>query len=194
MAVSILLGGVCAPGGLALTEKLTPEAFERLLAELDPDRDRAGEVYEAIRQRLLRFFEWRGAAFPEELTDETIDRVARRIRDGAEIWTASPFPFFLGVGRKVFSEYVRRRPEVAMEPQPGPGPLEALERLDLAMRELAPDDYELISGYYGGSTPKETKQLRNSLARRFGISANGLRIRACRIRVKLERYFSSPPG
>jgi hypothetical protein len=37
------------------TEKwvLTREAFERLLAWLDPDRERAGQKYEKIRQKLV---------------------------------------------------------------------------------------------------------------------------------------------
>jgi hypothetical protein len=53
---------------------LTPEAFDRFLGSLDIDRDRAGEKYENLRLKLLRFFEWRGALHPDLLADETLER------------------------------------------------------------------------------------------------------------------------
>src|SRR5256885_4134102 len=64
---------------------LTGEAFSKLLARLDPDRERAGEKYEDLRRTLIRFFEWRGAPFPEEQTDETFNRVARKLDEGIGI-------------------------------------------------------------------------------------------------------------
>jgi len=38
------------------------EAFAALLARLDADPDRAGERYEDVRLRLIRFFQWGGGA------------------------------------------------------------------------------------------------------------------------------------
>ena len=57
---------------------LTQESFAALLLFLDADRERAGEKYEELRRTLIRFFEWRGAPFPEEHADETLNRVARQ--------------------------------------------------------------------------------------------------------------------
>ncbi len=48
---------------------LTSETFAALLFSLDADRERAGEKYEDLRRTLIRFFEWRGAPFPEEHAD-----------------------------------------------------------------------------------------------------------------------------
>jgi hypothetical protein len=45
---------------------LTADTFTRLLHRLDADRERAGEKYEDLRRTLIRFFEWRGAPYPEE--------------------------------------------------------------------------------------------------------------------------------
>ena len=39
---------------------LTKEAFERLLALLDVDRELAGQKYENVRRKLIEFFEARG--------------------------------------------------------------------------------------------------------------------------------------
>ena len=49
---------------------LSQRGFDRLLDRLGPDRERAGERYEALRFKLIKFFEWRGSPFPEGDTDE----------------------------------------------------------------------------------------------------------------------------
>ncbi|HEV8367877.1 MAG TPA: hypothetical protein VGQ39_08000 [Pyrinomonadaceae bacterium] len=52
---------------------LTTDTFTRLLQRLDPDREQAGEKYEELRRTLIRFFEWRGAPYPEEHADENLE-------------------------------------------------------------------------------------------------------------------------
>src|SRR5215471_13414988 len=64
---------------------LTAPAFEGLLGALDADRDRAAEEYERLRTRLIGLLRWWGASQPEDLADETLDRVARKIQDGVDI-------------------------------------------------------------------------------------------------------------
>ena len=63
---------------------LTSTAFTRLLACLDPDRERAGEKYEDLRRTLIKFFEWRNAPFPEDHTDETFNRIAKKLGEGID--------------------------------------------------------------------------------------------------------------
>jgi len=87
---------------------LTRESFDILLAQLDPDRERAGERYEAIRRKLVRLFEWRGCAAPEDLADETINRVARRLAEGVELRSADPYGYFCGVAHLLYKEVLRR--------------------------------------------------------------------------------------
>src|SRR5262249_31238226 len=86
---------------------ITREAFDRMLAELHPDSDRAGEQYENIRRKLVKLFEWRGCAHADECADETFNRVAQKIRDGARIWAEDPFSYFHGVALNVLREYWR---------------------------------------------------------------------------------------
>src|SRR5712692_7720438 len=64
---------------------LTAETFGKLLDRLDADRERAAEKYEDLRRTLTRFYEWRGAPFPDEHTDETFNRVARKLDEGVKI-------------------------------------------------------------------------------------------------------------
>jgi len=47
--------------------ELSEEAFAKFLACLDPDPTRAGEKYESLREALVKFLDWWGALFPEEL-------------------------------------------------------------------------------------------------------------------------------
>src|SRR3982750_3821115 len=64
---------------------LSGEAFSKLLDAFDVDRERAGDCYENLRRTLIRFFEWRGAPFPEEHTDETFNRAARKLEQGVNV-------------------------------------------------------------------------------------------------------------
>ncbi len=90
---------------MAVPWELTASALERLLARLDPDATRAAEAYEALRLSLTRFFDWRGAHFPDECADETMNRLARRLDEGAAV--ADIRSFALGIARLVRLERAR---------------------------------------------------------------------------------------
>src|SRR5260370_22484892 len=81
---------------------LTAETFTKLLDRLDADRERAAEKYEDLRRTLTRFFEWRTAPFPDEHTDETFNRVARKLGEGVEIRNIGGYCY--EVARLVFLE------------------------------------------------------------------------------------------
>src|SRR5262245_8968477 len=85
---------------------LTAEAFAKLLACLDTDPEQAGEKYEMTRRMLVKYFDWRGAFLPEELTDETLNRVTRKIDEGDEIRDFMHYCY--GVARLVFLESLKR--------------------------------------------------------------------------------------
>jgi DNA-directed RNA polymerase specialized sigma24 family protein len=184
---------------------LTQTAFDQLLAWLDPDRKRAGEKYEAIRQKVLKFFEWRGCSSPEEYADVTLDRVIRKIEQGEEIRTAEPYLFVLGVAKFVLLEHSRKleKTPVALDSlaafqQPAEDPsdsereLETLEKkekrlacLEKCLQSLAATNRDLVTQYYQGEK-REKIQNRKKLAEKLEISLDALRIRAHRIREKLE--------
>src|SRR4030095_3556653 len=84
---------------------LTEESFARFLAQLDLDRDRSGEKDEALRMTLVKFFDWRGAHFPEECADETFNRVARKMDSGEAIRDVATYCH--GVARLIFLETLK---------------------------------------------------------------------------------------
>src|SRR5580765_538626 len=64
---------------------LTADAFSKLLLRLDANQERAGHAYEDLRRKLIRFFQWRSAPFPEEHADEVLNRLAKKISEGVEV-------------------------------------------------------------------------------------------------------------
>jgi DNA-directed RNA polymerase specialized sigma24 family protein len=170
----------------------TPEAFDKLLRWLDPDREKAGEKYEDIRRRLIRFFTCRGCDIPEELADATINRVVKIIDTKSEGHTDDPIRLFLGVAKNIFREWVSRKPlDPKTFPPPPPHPDEqGLECLDACMEKLPPEERGLIIRYYeqGG---REKIDGRHSIASELGVNMNTLRIQACRIRKALRNCVIS---
>lgn len=172
---------------------LTSESLEALLAFLDPERDRAGAQYEAIRRRLTRLFEWRGFGNAEDLADETINRVARRIQEGIEVRSTDPYGYFCGVAHLVSKEIARRaaRERAALEKdewQPPPPPDESEEDDRLACLrhclERLPDDQRLLVLRY--HQEDDHIRSRQMLSQELGVPMNALRIRVHRVRRKLE--------
>jgi len=174
-------------------------SLDKLLLVLDPDRERAGQKYEAIRARLIRLFEWRGCRSPESLADETIDRVTRRVDEGVDIRAEDPGVYFCGVARNVLREYwtsIQREKRFRQsEPRAtfsqGEGQLEKdeaaerLECLERCLAELSPESLRLITLYYQPNRAERIES-RAQLARELGITLGSLRVRAHRIRKNLE--------
>ena len=183
---------------------LGSEAFEKLLATLDPDRDRAAERYETIRGRLIQLFRWRGCPESDALADETIDRVSRKLMEGEEILSSDPAVYFYGVARNVLKEFwTEQRKEQSLQRSTGslrgfPGTQaeprdpevdQRLDCLDRCLARLPKEDRELIETYYR-SEKSEKIAGRAELARSLELSPGALRIRAHRIRRLLEQQVN----
>src|SRR5450432_3873967 len=81
------------------------EGFDLLLAQLDPDRNLAGQKYESLRRKLSKFFQWWGSQDPDELADEAFDRVAKKLAQGEPIRDLGAY--IMGVARLIFKEHVK---------------------------------------------------------------------------------------
>lgn len=176
---------------------LTREAFDGLLDSLGPDREAAGTRYLEIRRNLVRLFEWRACPTPDECADETLNRCARKLADGEEIRDLGMYA--IGVARMVLLERNRERtrearpleeaPEPRMLP---PDPIEEDARVEClreCLSQITPHNRELILNYYQGDKGDKIRN-RKSLTEMFGIPANTLRMRALRVRQKLQMCAS----
>ena len=177
---------------------LTTQAFEKLLNAFSLDREEGAAKYEVIRQKLIRYFEWRSIAQADEYADETINRVARRIDEGQQIENLSGY--FYGVARMVSKEALKERDRaVTIDDAPHTARQEISEHvepdprvicLDQCLESLPPDNGRLIIDYYQEERRAKI-ELRQELADSLHIPLNALRIRAHRIRVSLEKCITN---
>jgi DNA-directed RNA polymerase specialized sigma24 family protein len=164
---------------------LTQEAFDALLAWLNPEREQAGKRYEDIRRRLVKIFTYRGCQEPEDLADETINRVACKVGEIAGTYSGDPALYFYGVANKIHHESLRKRPTPPCPPPRPPGIEQEYECLERCMEALGTHSRELVLQYY--QEDKRAKiEHRRAMAERLGVPINALRIRAHRIRAALR--------
>jgi RNA polymerase sigma factor (sigma-70 family) len=174
--------------------EMTKEAFDRLLAWLHPDRELAGEKYEVIRRGLMLFFERRGCYEAAELTDETINRVIKKLPEIRDTYSGEQAKYFYGVARYIYQEYLRT-PRAKIVPTEQSEPVapddSALqERKDGCRRRcldrLPNEDRDLIIGYYLKEKREKTEH-RRKLAVQYGMTSNSLSVKAFRIRSALHK-------
>ena len=186
--------------GRGSAQPLDSSSFEALLHYLGPDPQAASRRYESLHHRLSRLLEWRGARYPEELADEVMNRLAKRLAKGLEVKTSDPYKYLSGIAYKVLQEEYRdaeRAARMLKEAQRFSEQTtmtvdeQELERsrmdcLEMCIERLEPKNRHLVLGYYraGG---KRLSQRRRELAESLELTPQALRLRAHRIRMSLER-------
>jgi DNA-directed RNA polymerase specialized sigma24 family protein len=172
---------------------LTQESFDRLLAWLHSDCEQAGKKYEEVRSKLVRGFMSHGCPVSEELADETINRVARRLPEIEKTYVGEPMRYFYRVAHYIHLEYLRKESEVAPLP---PGELSLRENsdniepeyecLERCLQQLTPRNRELVLQYYQGEKGVKI-EARKVLAQSLNIKLPALRLQAHRIRTNMKK-------
>ena len=168
--------------------EVTREKFANFLDWLSPDSDSAGEEYERLRFRLCTFFSLRRCSFPEELADETINRVILKI-DEENI--ENKLAYCYGVARNVYRESLRKErthlniDEVTIAAKAPAEQSFSSECLDKCLGELSPEGRNLILDYF--SEVKLAKiELHRRISERLEMTQTALRMRVMRIKQKLK--------
>jgi len=180
-----------------MAPELTSQAFIKLLERLGEDEEQAAQKYEELRLTLIRTFEWRGAPFPEEHADETLNRLARKLDEGVEIRNIKDYVYT--VARLVWLEALkrvdnRRAPldKIQHEPVALDTSREVAEKedrldcLDNCLDALPYASRDLIMEYYVDEK-RDRIDRRRDLAERLGLRRDALANRAQRLRDKLEQ-------
>ena len=102
-------------------DPLNEEAFNKLLAWLNPDRAEAAETYNRIQIRLIKIFSANGCADPEKLANETFDRILAKIDWLLENYVGDPLHYFCAVARNIVKEDYRDRIATRSVPAAGTG-------------------------------------------------------------------------
>jgi hypothetical protein len=149
---------------------LTQEAFDKLLLVLGSgDRESGSEKYLEIRTNLTRFFEWRGCSFPEDHADETINRMARKVVKSRQREQSALTEMGHATQAYVDSDDGENRAVC----------------LRGCLQNLSNENRELILQYYQGEKSEKIRN-RKWLMERLGIPVNTLRMRALRLRERLQ--------
>jgi DNA-directed RNA polymerase specialized sigma24 family protein len=179
---------------------LTEETFGQFITTLHPDPEQAGLAYEDLRQRLTFFFEMRRCPMPETLTDETINRLIRKISEGVDVLSLDSYVF--AIAKYVYLESRHGKPMASLEDCLPADELKVAERTETLRREMEKDLFHsncmkkcllklptetqaLLIEYYQGEGREQTAY-RHKMAQARGINTNTLYIQVHRIREKLE--------
>ena len=172
-------------------------AFQRLLGWLDQGIDSQGERYLDVRDRLVSYFARRNCLASEDLADETLNRVARRLEETGSIDDVTPSRYCYIVAKFVLLESLRQRARQSDMPlseellqsaapeDTDDEPDRTMACLERCLEEVTPSERALILDYYGTESGRSSVG-RKQLAARLGLTPNSLAIRAYRIRSRLE--------
>ena len=186
---------------MAPQSAVPPESFDEILEWLNTDRDIAGTMYVQLRHDLAKIFAWNRCFDPEGLTDEVIDRVAKKVHQLRRNYQGDPRLFFYGVARNLIKEYskaVKTRVPLGDTDLPT-NPASQVDDQTAARREeclhsclqrLSTDERDLIVNYYA-KEKKAKIEHRMEMARRIGTSVQTLRVRVYRLRAALEQCIES---
>jgi DNA-directed RNA polymerase specialized sigma24 family protein len=171
-----------------VSREVTQEKFAGFLAWLAPEAEGAGEEYERLRFRLCTFFSQRRCRFPEELTDETINRVIAKV---GEERIENKLAYCYGVARNVYRESLRKErdhlnvDELSIAAQAPEEPDLSAECLDRCLANLPDENRDLIIKYF--SEVKLAKiELHRRISESFKVTQTALRMRVMRIKQKLK--------
>lgn len=169
-------------------KEVTREKFAGFLEWLSPGAADAGEEYERLRFRLCTFFSQRRCRFPDELADETINRLMLKV---GEERIENRLAYCYGVAKNVYRESLRKErhhlsvDEVTVAAAPPPERGFSEECLDRCLAELPAESRKMILDYF--SEVKTAKvELRRRLSQSFEVKQTALRVRVMRMKQKLK--------
>ncbi len=174
-------------------EREPKEEFDIFLSKLHSDRDRAGEEYILLWQKLVIYFQMRACLVADELADETINRVVKKVA-GGEI-PRNIMAFCYGFARLVYLEHQKKpgtnRGPLVDQPDTHFVGIEELSRkerqtcFDKCLRELPIEEARMLVEYCHHED-RINRDVRKKMAEKQGLSQTALRIRVYRTRLKLQ--------
>lgn len=165
---------------------LTPEEFDRLLAWLDPDREKAGEEFLKICERLTRLIAARGCHEAEDVIFEAARRIARKPPAFFAHYEGERIRYFHRVAINVYLEWFAKQPDWTTLPpeittHQTNNDDEQLTCLGHCLQKLETTEQDLLVRYYGGEVPARIRE-RKALSTELELTENALRIRVSRLR------------
>lgn len=184
---------LASPGSV---NREVPSHLHALLSRLGEQGKSSGAAYERLRRSLILMLRRHVPVEAEDLADVALERLARRIHEGAPI--DNPQLYALGIARKLVMEAqasAQKAQRIVEDPTLFPREVgrheedaegsPMLAAVSACLAALDESGRQLLLSYYGadGSLRIRTRQ---DIAQKLGISVNALRNRALRLRQALE--------
>lgn len=180
---------------------MTEEELKQFLQWLDSDQGKAGLKYEQLRQRLILYFVRRQCPPAEDLTDVVLDAAALHYFKQNSLLLTKPLPYIFGIARNVCRRYFDRQNLIDGEADWGRLlPTDYNEEhwykerrsrcLRICLQNMKEQDRQLLLRYYLKQT-KTLDEYRLGLAKKFGLTINGLRLKMMRLRDRLRDCIRS---
>jgi RNA polymerase sigma factor (sigma-70 family) len=181
---------------MARDSAIPPESFDEILAWFNPDRDVAASIYLELRESLTKLFAINHCSDPQWLTDETFDRVAKKVHDVRQDYEGDPRFYFYGIAKNLIKEDSKRaKRHASLDDLELPAKtIDETEQETAEMREeclqsclkkLGAEKRNLIRSYYAKERQAKIDN-RAELAKQLGTNVETLRVRVFRIRNTLE--------
>ena len=178
-----------------MKQNLEGGVIEVVLAWLNSDSETAAKEYVRLHLMLTKMFESRGSSSPEDLADETFERVGRQLLEGKRIRTETPASYLYGVARYIMREQWAKPPYAPLEevtpsdvPQNDPREVDESEKketrhlcLDRCLNELPEEARTLILEYYSEDESLKI-DTRDRMAVHLKIASGVLRNRIYKLR------------
>lgn len=166
--------------------------FEILLRFLCPeDREEAGRQYLLLHRKLEGYFRLRGVDDPQAAADETLDRAARRLAEGADVPDINKF--CLGIARFIIKESWRsklRELEAFLKflslEHATEADLDRFKLMESCFNEMPSHQRELLQSYCNAPKGRARAKHRHALAESLHLTVTALRIRITRLRQGLD--------
>jgi RNA polymerase sigma factor (sigma-70 family) len=181
---------VTVPDASARPPAESESGHDRFLRLLDADPDIARDKYRTLLTRLVKFFEWRGCADAEDLTQITIVRVGEKLAEGLALDRDDNTPYFFAVAKYVLKEARRTAAAAAafesahelMLADNAFSRLETTIQLNQCLASLDAADRALFVRYY-------LDRERDTLCKELGVSSGALRVRIHRLMKDVRARF-----
>ncbi len=172
---------------------MTAESLKQLLNAFSSDPAAAGDAFQKLRESLNRYFTVKGDSAPETATDETLDRVARKISEGTAIEDMTKYGF--AAARFVYLERLRLEQKQTTAAKTFYEAHEARakgeERDDFALMrecfgEMSEADRQILRNYFADLPSAELVVRRQDLIDEQQITLNQMRLKIFRLRKRLQ--------
>lgn len=154
----------------------------------------AEQDYAKLRASLIRWFRADGLPDPENLADETVQRLLVHLENGEEIRSIDAYARRIAdhVGKEERRNLKRARSLVSIEVQSQPATRDseaAVQCLARCMEQLNAEERKLLLDYYSMDGRRKIER-HKGMAKKLGVSADALSMRILRLRQRLRKCIA----